>query len=165
MTITVQDENGQPLQDQPVKLGDQTENTNAQGEATFTLADGDYPLTIERTDYQTVSETLTVSGANLAKSYKLAKVSTPSTPSPVEAQALAQVLLYPNPATDHVVLENVEGIRFVELRNAMGHLLHRQELTGEHELTLSVRTLPEGVVYLILSDGQSVRTLQLLVQR
>ena len=165
VAITVQDEHGQALQGQPVKLGDQTVNTNAQGEAAFTLADGDYPLTIERTDYKTISETLTVSGANLAKSYKLAKVSTPSTPSPVEAQALAQVLLYPNPATDHVVLENVEGIRFVELRNAMGHLLHRQELTGEHELTLSVRTLPEGVVYLILSDGQSVRTLQLLVQR
>jgi len=118
-------------------------------------------LVIERKGYVMVSETIKVTNENDVKSHTLKKAASTT----VESQALAQVSFYPNPAAEYVVLENVEGIRFVELYNALGHLVLHQDLRGERKLRLSVQALPEGVAYLLLSDGQAVKTLCVLVQR
>jgi len=84
--------------------------------------------------------------------------------TPVEPQALAQVLCYPNPAREYIVPEHVEQVNSVECYDAVGTLLLHQELNGAQTIQLAVKAWPEDPVYLRLNDGQSVKTLRIVVQ-
>lgn len=68
----------------------------------------------------------------------------------LDHQDLAELLLFPNPATDHVTIQSLEtGI--VEIRDSLGKIVYAQA-SGFNQLDIS--HLPSGMYHVSLTNGQ-----------
>ncbi len=65
VTFTVVDSENKPIESADIAINETSLTTNVSGVATIRLADGNYPYTISKVDFATVSETAVVSGADL----------------------------------------------------------------------------------------------------
>lgn len=60
LSITVQDSNEDAIQGATVTIGETSKTTGSAGGCSFTLPDGDYEVTVEKTSYTTATEDVTV---------------------------------------------------------------------------------------------------------
>ncbi len=79
----------------------------------------------------------------------------------VDPQVVARIRLYPNPARDHLVLENLPGEAVAEVRNLQGSLLQRS-LLREGSNTLQLGAMSPGM-YLLHIVGEGYRRSEKLV--
>ncbi|MDT8432714.1 MAG: cadherin-like beta sandwich domain-containing protein [Bacteroidales bacterium] len=65
--------------------------------------------------------------------------------------------LYPNPATDHLIIGNAEAIRSVSIVTVSGQEIRRQAATGDANLRLDVADLDPGVYVISIVDKDQHR--------
>jgi len=76
-----------------------------------------------------------------------------TTPVNVETEDASVLRVYPNPATDQLMVSH-QGLRSVMVRDILGKLVISLELSGEDTATLDVNSLAGGV-YFITVDGDA----------
>ncbi len=77
--------------------------------------------------------------------------------------ALSQIALYPNPATD--VINISTGAELPEgfaIYNAIGQLISRKDVSGSADLSIQTTSWPSGVYFVKLAKGSETRTLQFI---
>jgi uncharacterized repeat protein (TIGR02543 family) len=88
---------------------------------------------------------------------------TPGGETSVSANALSAVLVYPNPASEYVIVSGLEGGEAINLIDTKGALLLSHKATGSEE-TIEVATLPSGIYYVQITKGKAQKTLKLTVR-
>lgn len=71
-----------------------------------------------------------------------------------------KVLIYPNPVTDVLIIENFKGK--IQLYNLSGSLIMEEMI--EPKKTLNIRSLPKGIYYLKLSNDRGSKVKRVLKQ-
>ena len=64
--------------------------------------------------------------------------------------------VFPNPATDFVIVENPEAHGVLEVRNQFGECVYRKDITQKVE-QIKISSFPSGVYYIHVTDGTSKR--------
>ncbi|MBS1690589.1 MAG: T9SS type A sorting domain-containing protein, partial [Bacteroidetes bacterium] len=64
----------------------------------------------------------------------------------------ANVMLYPNPATDAITIQTENKKQLVQVYNYMGAIVNELEISGSTLLNIS--TLPKGIYFLHINNGQ-----------
>lgn len=87
-------------------------------------------------------------------------------PSPVESVLLADVEMYPNPASAVTTLYGLENARRVRVYAVQGVQMMDKEVYGSHELALHVENWVAGVYIVVVeAEGGERRVLKLVVRR
>ena len=87
-------------------------------------------------------------------------------PSPVESVLLADVEMYPNPASAVTTLYGLENARRVRVYAVQGGQMMDKEVYGSHELALHVENWVAGVYIVVVeAEGGERRVLKLVVRR
>ncbi|MDR1973587.1 MAG: autotransporter-associated beta strand repeat-containing protein [Bacteroidales bacterium] len=76
----------------------------------------------------------------------------------------AQVVIYPNPATDLVTVKGVETTGIIAIYNASGAQVMCRKITSPLE-TVSVTHLPAGMYMVRVAEGQKVKAMKLLISK
>ncbi len=86
-------------------------------------------------------------------------------PAPLSSEEQAQIKMYPNPATETTLLENVPENAIIHLVALDGRLIREYQAGNLTQVQLDLSFIPDGVylVQIIASDGQA-QTQKLLVQ-
>jgi hypothetical protein len=74
----------------------------------------------------------------------------------VETTVTQQVKLYPNPATDYVIVEGIAPASEVMLHSMTGELLCSMQADAEGHLQIDLTALSDGV-YLLVGTGWQER--------
>ena len=77
----------------------------------------------------------------------------------------ADVLLFPNPASETITVQAAEAIDLVTVFNLRGQEVLRQRFTETDRVTLDVSTLAPGVYFISSQTGKERYTKRLLIQR
>ncbi len=85
-------------------------------------------------------------------------------PTPVEPAVLADLRVYPNPATATLTLEGLAEARALSLVASTGQVVRHCRLQGESILVLDVSVLPSGLYLLVVEAGDGIRTLRVVKQ-
>lgn len=111
-------------------------------EKSFTLAPGEYRLFSNRqfTDPHVVTQNFTIEGVKRG------------------------IELYPNPATDRVVIRSDQPVSRIEMRNMAGQVISSTRFSAEQEVWLPVATLPRGIYLVQVFHGNRVSARKLVVQ-
>ena len=88
----------------------------------------------------------------------------PGTPTDYDAATTATTRVYPNPATDYVMVPATEGMQ-IALYDYAGRLVVSQIADSDGVQTLSVSHLPQGVYLLRMTDLTGKTTTQPLIKR
>jgi len=134
-----------PVANANIGINNQILNTNAAGEATTNVANGEYDYTITATGYKELIDRVSVSREDVYKNIILEKIIT-STSSLQESE----VCIYPNPA-DNAITIKIEVAEMSNFRakivNALGEVLYNKELRNSTE-KINLSNFANGI-YLI----------------
>lgn len=84
------------------------------------------------------------------------------TSTPEEVLPMADITVYPNPASDYLIVKNAHGAQLY-LFTCMGKQIHFAKV--EHEQPIDITSVPCGCYTLKLELGNRFRSLQLTVRR
>ena len=148
---------GNPLEDATIKVDGNTLTTNAQGEATVSLQDGEYLYTVNAEGFIELTAIVNVDGSATEEAVTL----TPATG--IAAARASGIRIYPNPADVQVTIEG-PAIAHIRLLNMHGELL--RELTPHDTKTrLNVQSLKPGIYLLQLrTRNTQIYTKKLLIR-
>jgi len=150
VTFTVKRADGTtPVADATITVtGQGSVTTDANGQATMQLPDGNYSYVVTKTGFDTNNGNFTVSGADLPVNITLIQTGIPANP-------IAKLNVYPNPFSDHIYFNGAEVTR-VTITSVIGQVvLDRQVESAE---SIDVGSLDRGI-YLVRffnSKGESV---------
>ncbi len=85
-------------------------------------------------------------------------------PVSVDGAQLDQVAVYPNPAVEFVVLENLQNVASLELISITGQVMARQSVSVER-MQLDLSQTPAGVYLLRLNGTDGANRVVRLVKR
>ncbi len=72
-------------------------------------------------------------------------------------EAVRKVSIYPNPVTDAIVFDDIQGIKTINIYNVMGELMHSEQLSGAaSKLQFSLSNLAAGSYIVQLSNGSAI---------
>lgn len=148
VSFSVVNQNDGPIEGAGIEI-DNTYNltTNAAGTAAIELVDNTYSFTISKDGYDDFSDSFTVNGEDL---------SIPVTIQPVgvETGLLSNVMVYPNPFTNSIIIDNASGVKQVVITSLIGEKIMEIELDGAKSSTLTTDKLVKGA-YLITIESES----------
>lgn len=84
------------------------------------------------------------------------------TSTPEEVLPMADITVYPNPASDYLIVKNAHGAQLY-LFTCMGKQIHFAKV--EHEQPIDIASVPCGCYTLKLELGNQFRSMQLTVRR
>ena len=147
-----------------VALNGRTLQTNADGKAVFEgLEKRAYDYAVTKAGYKNASGKVDLAGGNQTVSVQLVKQ---GSPTPVEAVALRQVTLRPNPATTVLYLDNTSDVERLWIASVGGvELLRRENPQGEQALQVSLEGFAEGTYVLVVESRGERRALPFVVRK
>lgn len=131
--------------------------TNAAGQFTMPLANGDYTYSVAADGFAEKTGDFTMQGDNVEVRVTFAL------PSSVEAALLSTV--HPNPATSVLMVQNAEAVAQLSVYSTLGQLVLRTEGTGQPTIALSVETLQPGNYLLILESHDGSQAVHRFVKQ
>ena len=146
---------GQPLADVSIVIENEQYFTNDAGQAVFELENGTYTYTISKNGWETNSGTVTVDGEDMLINIELF--------SGVSAFQNVNLTVYPNPATQTVILERPTNERaVVEIYSLDGKLIY-SDLWESSVLILNVENFSKGI-YQIRMVGSKTEIVRFIKQ-
>jgi len=140
VTFTVTDGTN-PLEGAVITIDDSKLTTDAAGEDTIHLADGEYEYTVTAEGYEDFTNSLTVSGDNVDEEIML-------TATGIDQVELHDIKVYPNPASVIVFIE-AQGVNSVELVNIEGKVMIEKEVNDAVTI-LNINQVDAGIYFLHL---------------
>ncbi len=148
VSFTVVNQNDEPIEGAEIEIDD-TYNltTDAAGTAAIELVDNAYSFTISKDGYDDFSDSFTVNGEDVSIPVTIQPVS-------VETGLLSNVMIYPNPFSNSIVIDNASGVKQVVINSLIGEKIMEIELDGAKSSTLMTDKLVKGA-YLITIKSES----------
>jgi hypothetical protein len=72
--------------------------------------------------------------------------------SGLEQSDKSGIRIFPNPSSGSLFVENLSGIRRIEITNLIGRMVYQQEVNGKEKLVIDVSGLEHGT-YLVKLTG------------
>ena len=154
---------GKPLAGASIAMGGATVQTNAEGKAILEgLEKSEYDYTVTKVGYKNVSGKVNLAAGDQTVSVVLEKL---EAPTPVEAVALRQVTVRPNPATTELYIDNATDVERLWVASLSGvELLRRENPRGEQTLHVSLEGFAEGAYVLVVESRGERRALRFVVR-
>lgn len=148
--------NGTPLENAKVIIGNTTKFTNEDGNAFFFLANGWHEFSLYMYDRLMAEDSIFVNFSDTLKQVTLNTTAIMNTEESLN--------IFPNPANDLVRIQASEFIQgVIEIRNIAGELIRRKEVLG-YAAEVHVDDLPEGI-YLLSLKTNTYHHIQRLIIR
>ncbi|MBS3770957.1 MAG: T9SS type A sorting domain-containing protein [Bacteroidales bacterium] len=153
VTFTVTDGTN-PVEGATITIDDSELTTDAEGEDTIHLADGEYEYTVTAEGYEDFTNSLTVSGADIDEEITL-------TATGIDQVELHDIKVYPNPASVIVFIET-QGVNSVELVNIEGKVVIEKEVNDAVTI-LNINQVNAGIYFLHLYIDNGKRHIEKLL--
>ena len=75
-----------------------------------------------------------------------------------------KITVYPNPASEIIVIKDLEGHGILTIFDATGRQMMKREITSPMEI-ISVNTLPEGIYFVQIVEGERVKVIKIVILR
>mgnify|MGYP002682089368 FL=1 len=121
--------------------------TNASGEATTQLRNGNYSYTVTANGYYAYNGSFSVANADRT-------VMIIMSPTGVEENTFAALTVYPNPFGNSITLHNAQKVRHVTITNILGQRVMDITLAGDERITIPTAELQKGI-YLIVFEAEN----------
>lgn len=156
VTFSVTD-GSDPIEGASISVGDSSRTTDASGEATIMLVNGDYNYTVTADDFQDASGSFTVDGADMTVDVAL-------TATAINNPLAEQLRVYPNPSEGNVTLSggNVKGAQ-VTILNSIGEQLKQLQLNGNTNY-LNLNKLNSGIYFIKIEKDQNTLVRKILIK-
>ncbi|NLF43002.1 MAG: T9SS type A sorting domain-containing protein, partial [Bacteroidales bacterium] len=145
LTFIVKATDNTLLEGASININSETIVTNASGEATIDLAPGTYDYTVTLQDYLDVTESVTITNANVTENVEMSHVGI------VEGD-FAQFSVYPNPFSNEITISNPQIVKSVSISAINGQVLSIIETEGK--ASINTENLPVGM-YLITFESHN----------
>ena len=154
---------GKPLAGASIALGGATVQTNAEGKAILEgLEKSEYVYTVTKVGYKNASGKVNMAAGDQTVSVVLEKL---EAPTPVEAVALRQVTVRPNPVTTELYIDNATDVERLWVASLSGvELLRRENPRGVQTLRMSLEGFAEGAYVLVVESRGERRALRFVVR-
>ena len=154
---------GKPLAGASIAIGGATVQTNAEGKAILEgLEKSEYVYTVTKVGYKNASGKVNMAAGDQTVSVVLEKL---EAPTPVEAVALRQVTVRPNPATTELYIDNATDVERLWVASLSGvELLRRENSRGEQTLRMALEGFAEGAYVLVVESRGERRSLRFVVR-
>ena len=82
-----------------------------------------------------------------------------------ETNPIVDINLYPNPASDYIMLENKTGIPLAEIKiiDSKGNLVLYKKAPGFNNTHLTIQNLPNGMYFLITKHNTKINTQKFII--
>ncbi len=154
ITFNVVNQNNEPIENATVNVtGVGSHTTDNNGQATFSLYNGNYNYTVSADGYADTSGTFTVSDADAEVNVVLRSIST-------FTSDISKIKIYPNPADDLLFVSAPENTEFAiyDLNGRM--VLNKVNISGKSVFDISF--LPAGIYQIRLNTANGVITQKLI---
>lgn len=74
-------------------------------------------------------------------------------------------LIYPNPASDFIRIENTMDFNRMEIADISGKIVRIIDLSGRDNMVLSLESLPAGLYFIRFSSGKMICTSRLIIEK
>ncbi len=129
-----------------IQINNTTLITNASGVATINLGNGTYPFTVSKTGYNTFTDEVTVSGANVTVNVVM---------TDIQDVDVLTFSIYPNPADNSIrIIRGTTSPAVVEIFNNSGSMVKSVEMNDPSQ-AISIRDLSSGVYFIRLIENQT----------
>ena len=154
---------GKPLAGASIAMGGATVQTNAEGKAILEgFEKSEYDYTVTKVGYKNVSGKVNLAAGDQTVSVVLEKLEAPTL---VEAVALRQVTVRPNPVTTELYIDNATDVERLWVASLSGvELLRRENPRGEQTLHVSLEGIAEGAYVLVVESRGERRALRFVVR-
>ena len=154
---------GKPLAGASIAMGGATVQTNAEGKAILEgFEKSEYDYTVTKVGYKNVSGKVNLAAGDQTVSVVLEKLEAPTL---VEAVALRQVTVRPNPATTELYIDNATDVERLWVASLSGvELLRRENPRGEQTLRMALEGFAEGAYVLVVESRGEHRALRFVVR-
>ena len=159
LTFTVKNTEALPIEGAEVTISESTIITDADGKAIFELPNGEYYYSISADNYHTYTGSVMVENAIVNENIILTVSSTG-----IEQEGLSNILVYPNPASDRIMVKSDFAIETIQLVDVIGKVtyIHKSE-TNEADLNIS--KLQKGLYLMRVSyKGGKVEIVRVLIK-
>ncbi|HOG19728.1 MAG TPA: DUF4465 domain-containing protein, partial [Salinivirgaceae bacterium] len=157
VTFTVKDaNNNNPIEDVTIVIDDNTLTTNASGETTTKLPNGDYSYTATKTGYNDSEGMFTINGSDQTVNVNMTVG--------IGGNTENIVLLYPNPVNNTLTIErNYSDEVVIEIYNSSGTLVKTTK-TDNTTTTINVEMLCSGT-YFVKITGINNTTIHKFIKK
>ena len=149
-----------------------TTTTDDDGDYTFSDLPGDcdYQLAVDLPGFESEAINIPATDGNTYPNNnfeiniedKTVKADGPILAAPFQEEVKLRV--YPNPATDVVRIEGLEGAYTIKVINILGQVVYSVK-GSSHELTLNVSSLTSGMYFLCIESFQKVTTRKIIIKQ
>ena len=148
VTFTVKSNTQEPIEDAEISIDSEVITTNSSGEASTSLANGNYTYSVTATGYEEHSGNFSISGENKNIPITLVAVGN-------NVELLSDVEIYPNPFGQKIVIKGIEGVQRIAINNVAGQLIKNIKISNETEITIGTGNICAGtyIVTLYYTNG------------
>lgn len=131
--------------------------TNSSGSATINLINGTYSYTINYSNHNSSSGTITVNGASQTINVYLKAMD-------VVLNSNEALRIYPNPFSEEIIIKGVEKDTKLALYGILGNCI-TSRTTQDTQETIDTRNLPSGIYVITLESKDSQKIVKKLIKR
>jgi hypothetical protein len=145
--FTIKDTNEDLIEGAEITIGSKMFATNSEGLAQVTVVPGNYSFTVAHVGFSNVEGSFEVIAENIDLLLNMS-------PMGVNAGALENVGLYPNPFTSKISISGAAKVKSVVVTSILGQEVMRIANKGGESIEISTAVLPAGV-YLVTLIGNA----------
>ena len=153
VTFSITDNEANPIENAIISVAEEVLTTNAEGEATINLINGEYPYTVVKDGFETYESTATVDGQDQEVNVALNPASNANVLNSM------QLSIFPNPSNGEVniSLQNEEKVSTLEVYSITGALVFSKTYNANISNLKENINQPQGVymVRVTLSNGET----------
>ncbi len=152
ITFAVSNLEGEPIEGALIIINEEYELTaNAVGYAVIELPNGTYTFNITADNFIEYNDSFTVVDENMTITIEMEPVGILSNP-------LSDLIVYPNPFSDMITLNNAKAVNRLLITNILGQRIIDLQLDGTEVISIPLIDLTNGIYIMIFqtSNGESV---------
>ncbi|MDD3891987.1 MAG: T9SS type A sorting domain-containing protein, partial [Bacteroidales bacterium] len=151
--FTVQ-KNGEPLVDAKIVTNEQTLYTNATGQASLELENGEYTYTVSKDGYNSSEGSFEILNQPV-------EISIDMVPTNIAEEVEANLSIYPNPSNGIFTLKT-DGIYQLSIFNTVGQAILHRRVDGDSIIDLS--RFPKGVYTVLIKNSKSFSSKRIVIK-
>ncbi|MGC9343792.1 MAG: carboxypeptidase regulatory-like domain-containing protein, partial [Bacteroidales bacterium] len=162
LTFTVNDGEANAVDGATISINESELTSDASGEATIALSDGEYNYTVTKDNYEDASGSVTISGADLTENITLEIIN-----STLSINA-GDISVYPNPGSEIINIKSTISFKAktrFEVYSVSGVMVYSK--VNEYEidqLSLDLSNVEEGVYFLKIKSEGPVLTKRIVIR-
>jgi hypothetical protein len=80
-------------------------------------------------------------------------------------ETLSEIIIYPNPARDYLIISNIQNMQYADIQNLTGKTKWSSKFHGESESVIPVTGLAEGIYIIRLRNKNKSLSRKFIINR